>query len=169
MPKFLITGILIVAVAAGCNTKKQTTGENNPATGTEVDNTSVGRTGSGGEKSVAIYLTEQTFKDKVFNYDENKEWKYEGTKPAVIDFYADWCAPCRQLSPVLEEVAREYGDKIILYKVDTEKETELTRILGIEALPTLLYIPLEGKPQVRLGAAPKEALKQAIDEILPSE
>lgn len=91
---------------------------------------------------------------------------YEGTKPAIIDFYADWCAPCRELSPILEEVAREYGDKIILYKVDTVKEQELAETLGVTALPTLLYIPLEGKPQVRMGMAPKESLNQAIDEIL---
>lgn len=153
MNKLLITGtLLLVLVTTGCNTKNNNTGKN-------INDSTV-------DKSVAVYLTEQTFREKVYNYEESKEWKYLGTKPAIIDFYADWCAPCRQLSPVLEEVAREYGDKIILYKVDTEKERKLATTLGIEALPTLLYIPLEGKPQVRMGSAPKESLRQAIDEIL---
>jgi thioredoxin 1 len=89
--------------------------------------------------------------------------------PAVIDFYADWCAPCRKLSPLLEEVAGEYEGRMILYKVDTEKEPELTRKMGVEALPTLLYIPVEGKPQVRMGLASKDGLRQAIDEILFSK
>jgi thioredoxin len=119
---------------------------------------------TGGE--AVVKLSTELFKKQVFNYEQNKEWKYEGTKPAIIDFYADWCAPCRQLSPVIEELAKEYGDKIVVYKVDTEKETDLVRNLGISGLPTLLFIPAEGKPSVSMGYVPKETLKKAINDIL---
>lgn len=159
MKNLLIPALLIVFLATSCNTEKNTTSNNMANNNKEAKS----------EGSVAVYLNDETFREKVFNYTENKDWKYEGTKPAIIDFYADWCAPCRELSPILEEVAREYGDKIILYKVDTVKEKELAEKLGVTALPTLLYIPVDGKPQVRMGMAPKESLKQAIDEILLQE
>ena len=126
--------------------------------------------GSAGEKSTAesvvVQLTNDAFKNLIFNYDENKEWKYEGTLPAIIDFYADWCAPCRQLSPLVEEVAKEYEGKIVVFKVDTEKERALAQSLGITGLPTLLFIPLEGKPQMSMGAIPKESLVKAITDVL---
>jgi thioredoxin 1 len=113
-----------------------------------------------------IYLTDKTFREKIFDYEVNKEWKYEGTKPAVIDFYADWCAPCRQLSPIIEDLAKEYGDKIVVYKVDTEKETKLTQTLGISGLPTLLFIPAKGQPLIKMGLLPKADLVQTIDQII---
>lgn len=113
-----------------------------------------------------VNLTDDSFKQLVFNYEKNKEWKYEGNKPAIIDFYADWCAPCRQLSPLVEDLAKQYSGKIVVYKVDTEKEGKLTQILGIQALPTLLFIPMEGKPQVTMGALPKESLEQAVNQVL---
>ena len=125
-----------------------------------------------GTKSTAVaegpvtMLTNDSFKKLIFNYDVNKEWKYAGNKPAIIDFYADWCAPCRQLSPIVEQIAKEYEGKIVVYKVDTEKEINLSQNLGITGLPTLLFIPVEGKPQVTMGALPKESLVQAIEEIL---
>lgn len=118
--------------------------------------------------AAVISLTDATFRQMVFDYEKNKEWKYEGTKPAIIDFYADWCAPCRQLSPVIEELAREYSGKIVVYKVDTEKEKQLAMKIGITALPTLLFIPVEGKPQVSMGALPKATLEKAINDVLLS-
>ena len=111
-------------------------------------------------------LTNDTFKKLVYNYELNKEWKYEGDKPAIIDFYADWCAPCRQLSPLVDEIAKEYKGKIVVYKVDTEKEKALTQSMGITGLPTLLFIPAEGQPRISMGALPKESLVKAINEIL---
>jgi len=113
-----------------------------------------------------IPMTNATFKKVVFNYEVNKEWKFEGSKPAIIDFYADWCPPCRQLSPLVEEIAKEYSGRIDVYKVDTDKETTLAQALGITNLPTLLFIPAQGKPQTTMGAIPKESLVKAINEIL---
>jgi thioredoxin len=113
-----------------------------------------------------VQMTNETFKKMVFNYEVNKEWKFEGNKPAIIDFYADWCPPCRQLSPIVEEIAREYAGRIDVYKVDTDKETALAQAIGITNLPTLLFIPAKGKPQTALGAIPKESLVKAINEVL---
>ena len=113
-----------------------------------------------------VPMTNETFKKVVFNYDVNKEWKFEGNKPAIIDFYADWCPPCRQLSPLVEEIAKEYEGRIDVYKVDTDKEKTLAQALGITNLPTLLFIPAKGKPQMTMGALPKDNLVKAINEIL---
>jgi thioredoxin 1 len=113
-----------------------------------------------------IYLTNDSFKKLVFNYTVNKEWKYEGSKPCIIDFYADWCGPCRALSPIIEEVSKEYADKIIVYKVNTDKEQELSASLGITSLPTLLLCPQTGKPQASMGLISKETLVKAIKEVL---
>jgi thioredoxin len=120
----------------------------------------------GDSKVTVVYLTNETFKQLVFNYDKNKEWKYEGTKPAIIDFYATWCPPCKRLSPLVEEIAQEYSGKIIVYKVDTDKEKILAQHLGISGLPTLLFIPANGKPQASMGFIPKETIVKTINNIL---
>jgi len=119
----------------------------------------------GTAESAVVSLTNESFKKMVFNYELNKEWKYEGNKPAIIDFYADWCAPCRQLSPLVDEIAKEYSGKIIVYKVDTEKEKILAQSIGITGLPTLLFIPAKGNPQISMGLISKESLVKAINEI----
>jgi thioredoxin len=120
----------------------------------------------GDTEVTVIHMTNEMFKQLVFNYDKNKEWKYEGTKPAIIDFYAGWCPPCRQLSPVVEEIAKEYSGKIVVYKVDTDKEKILSQNIGITGLPTLLFIPLKGKPQSSMGFIPKETIVKAINNVL---
>ena len=121
--------------------------------------------GNPGNVSV-VQLTDEAFKKMVFNYEVNKDWKYEGSKPAIIDFYADWCGPCRQLSPIVEEIAKEYEGKLIVYKVDTDKEKILSQKMGISGLPTLLFIPVQGSPQMSMGVIPKESLVKAINEVL---
>ncbi len=113
-----------------------------------------------------VHLTTQEFKEKVFNYDVNKNWKYEGTKPCIIDFYADWCRPCKMIAPTLEELAKEYKDQIVIYKVNTEKEKELAIAFQIQSIPTLLFIPVEGQAKVLKGALPKAKFKEAIEVIL---
>jgi len=112
------------------------------------------------------HLTNETFKEKVFNYEANKEWKFEGEIPTIIDFYADWCAPCKTIAPILEELKVEYGDKLEIYKVNTEEQQELAGVFGIQSIPSLLFIPKEGQPQMAMGALPKETFKQAISEVL---
>jgi thioredoxin len=112
------------------------------------------------------YLTKQTFTEKVFNYEVNKEWKFEGNRPCLIDFYADWCGPCKMVAPILEELSKEYDGKIDIYKVNTEQEQELAGAFGIQSIPSLLFVPAEGQPQMAQGALPKDSLKKAIDDIL---
>ncbi len=123
----------------------------------------VANTNSSGK---VIELTNQIFKQKVFNYETNKSWKFEGDLPVIIDFYATWCGPCRTLSPLVEEMAKKYDGKIIVYKVDTDKEPLLAQSMGISSLPTLLFIPAKGQPQSSIGAIPKESLEKAISEVL---
>jgi thioredoxin 1 len=123
-------------------------------------------TREGNTNITVVNMTNDTFKQLIFNYDKNKEWKYEGTKPAIIDFYATWCPPCRQLSPLVEEIAKEYSGKIVVYKIDTDKEKILSQHLGITGLPTLLFIPLNGKPQASMGYIPKETIVKTINSVL---
>jgi thioredoxin 1 len=125
-----------------------------------------GKTNTTSTSGNVIVLTNAEFKQKVFNYEVNKQWKFEGNLPVIIDFYADWCGPCKQLSPRIEEIAKEYAGKVIVYKVDTDKERELAQTLGIQSLPTLLFIPMKGQPQATMGAVPKETLVKAVNEVL---
>lgn len=112
------------------------------------------------------HLTAETFKQKVFNYETNKDWKFEGDKPCVIDFYANWCSPCKTVAPILEELGKEYDGKMSIYKVNTEEQQELASVFGIRSIPSILFIPKEGQPQMSAGAMPKESFIRAFDEIL---
>ena len=113
-------------------------------------------------------LTKAEFLKSVWNYEKNpKEWIFLGDKPAIIDFYADWCGPCRTASPILEEVSHEFADKINVYKIDTQKEKEVAAVFGVRSIPLFLYIPKSGKPTMMAGIArtKEDTKKMFIDNI----
>ncbi len=112
------------------------------------------------------HLTLDTFKEKIFNWDESKDWKYKGKLPCIIDFYADWCGPCKMVAPVLEELSKEYAGKLNIYKIDTEEQQELAGVFGISSIPTIMFCPMEGQPQAAAGALPKSAIESAINDVL---
>lgn len=119
------------------------------------------------KKMGTIHLTKEEFLKKVVNYEANpKEWIYLGDKPCIIDFYADWCGPCKVVAPILEELAKEYDGQIYIYKIDTEKEQELAGAFGIRSIPSILFVPMKGQPQMSMGALPKQQLKDAITNVL---
>lgn len=115
---------------------------------------------------MSVNLTKELFLEKVFNFEANKEWKYEGDLPCIIDFWAEWCRPCKMIGPILEELGEEYAGKIHVYKVNTEEEQELAGAFGIKSIPSLLFVPMNEQPQMAVGALPKETLKQAINDVL---
>lgn len=157
MKKTTLSLLLIAIIVTACTAKAENkeTVENK----VEIKNT--------GNKMKTIHLNKIDFLKKVANYEANpQEWKYLGDKPALIDFYADWCGPCKAIAPVLEELATEYGDQIYIYKIDTEAEQELAAMFGIRSIPSLLFIPMNEQPQMATGAIPKQQLKEAIDKVL---
>ena len=115
---------------------------------------------------MTVDLTKQTFLDRVFNYEKNSEWKFEGELPCVIDFWAPWCGPCRAVGPVMDELSDEYAGKVNFYKVNTDEEQELAGAFGIRSIPSILFVPKEGQPKMAVGALPKEGLKQAVEQEL---
>jgi thioredoxin len=121
------------------------------------------------KKIMVNHLTKESFLDRIFDYEKNKEWKYEGEKPAIIDFYADWCGPCKIVSPVLDELSDELNEKMDFYKIDTEAEQELAAIFGIRSIPSFLFIPVNAQPQMAVGALPKETFVRAIKDVLGVE
>jgi len=114
-------------------------------------------------------LTKETFIEKVFDFENEKEWKFKGDKPAVIDFYASWCGPCKVVAPILDELATEYEGKVDIYKIDTENEPELAGAFGIRSIPSILLIPMGEDPQMSMGALPKEGFEEAFKEVLKVE
>lgn len=150
--KNLVPVLLILAAVTACGAGS---GESKSS---EKDNTA---------KKYTITLNQEQFLKKVADFKTNPEgWNYLGDKPAIIDFYADWCTYCKKLAPVLEELAKEYEGQLVIYKVNTDNEKEIASTFGIRALPTLLFIPMEGTPEVAQGAVPKEELKKYIESFL---
>ena len=156
----IISVFAIVVVVAKTKDNTQATSE---ATSEEV-------VAADATKATTIKLTKEEFLKKVYNYTaEDNKWKYLGDKPAIIDFYADWCGPCQRTAPVLEELAAKYGDKLVIYKIDTDKEQELASVFNIQSLPSILFIPIDGEPQLAKGALPKDAFEEAIKSVLKVE
>ena len=113
-----------------------------------------------------IYLTTAEFKTRIFDYTKEKEWKYKGNKPCVIDFYTTWCGPCKRLAPIMEEMSQKYCDRVVFYKADTERERELAQVFAISSIPQVLYIPTNGKPMLLKGLYPKDEIVKIIEEFL---
>jgi thioredoxin 1 len=112
------------------------------------------------------HLSTKEFKDRIFDWEKNREWNFSGDLPAIVDFYAQWCMPCKMLGPVLEELSAKYSGKVDVFKVDIDKEPELAGLFGVQSVPSLLFIPKEGSPSMALGALPKATLEKAISEVL---
>lgn len=111
-------------------------------------------------------LTTETFKEKVFDYTTGEEWNYKGELPGIIDFYADWCGPCKMVAPIINELAEKYSGKLNVWKVDTDAQHELAANFGISSIPTILFIPMTGKPKMTAGAMPKASMEKIIEEDL---
>jgi len=155
MKKMIFASLLLALTFSACagNNKENKTEEINQSK--EV------------KKMGTIHLTKAEFLAKVSNFETNPtEWKYLGDKPCIIDFYASWCGPCKTIAPILEDLAKEYDGQIYVYKVNTEEEQDLAAAFGIRSIPTLLFCPMVGAPQMAQGAMPKDAFKQAITEVL---
>lgn len=153
MVLLLVAGVIILSGNGFINSKVNNLTTENKSMETKTEKT--------------IHLTKADFLTKVADYEKNPtEWKYLGDKPAIIDFYASWCGPCKMIAPILEELATEYEDDIYIYKIDTEEEQELAAAFGIRSIPTILFVPLEGQPQMAQGAMPKSTFKKAIEEVL---
>lgn len=150
---FLFMGLLAFASCKG-------TSENKSTTATDTVQAEKPQSGT-------IHLTRAEFLKKIADYENHsKEWKYLGDKPAIVDFYADWCGPCKMVAPILEELSKEYAGKIYIYKVNVDKEPELARDFGIQSIPSIWFVPMKGEPQVNMGALSKEQLKGYIDKVL---
>ncbi len=153
--KKIIVSICSIFILCAINTNASTRINNNKTTIKNIKDMTI------------INLTKEVFLKKVANYESNPdEWIYLGDKPCIIDFYADWCAPCKALSPTLDELAKEYGDKLIIYKVNTEIERDLSEAFGIRSIPTLIFCPMNEAPRIANGALPKNELQRIISEVL---
>jgi thioredoxin 1 len=115
---------------------------------------------------MAEHLTKKDFLEKVFDFEKEKEWKFKGELPAIIDFYADWCGPCKMVAPIMEELSTEYAGKVNIYKIDTEAEQELAGAFGIQSIPSILFIPKDGQPQMAQGAMPKDGFIDVMKDVL---
>lgn len=149
--RLIIWLVLGMIPLVSCQSQQQKNAVNNP---------------SSAQKPAVEHLTTASFKQKVFNYDIHKEWKFAGDKPAIIDFYADWCGPCRMVAPTVAKIAEDYKGKINVYKVNVDNEQELASAFGISGIPAILFIPMSDRPQMSTGVLSKEAFDKAIKDVL---
>ncbi len=151
--------VTVVALTACTQTRDKLNNGNTTATAaTAGDNTSEGK---------VVQMNKAMFLEKVFNYEKNPDkWVYLGDKPAIIDFYADWCGPCKKVAPIMSELATQYKDDIVIYKVNTDQERELAGVFNIRSIPSILYIPAQGQPTMTMGAQPKTEFEKLIKDLL---
>jgi thioredoxin len=155
----VLTGLILTTALLACSSPAK----ESPSEHSTPDSSAGVRSGDGKVMS----LTAVQFRQLVWDYSKHADtWIYQGDLPAIVDFYADWCRPCKLVAPIMDELAKEYHGKIRIYKVDTEKEKELARVFNIRSIPAVLFIPKEGKPQMSVGALPKPTFVQAIEEVL---
>jgi thioredoxin len=158
--------ILMAFTATACS-NANSGNDNNP---NEVKTVSTENPSGNDVETKPEYLTKDSFKEKIWDYEANpQEWVYEGTEPAIIDFYADWCKPCKMVAPILDEISQEYAGKVKVYKIDTQKERELASVFQVSSIPAFLYIPVDGKPQMDRGFKQKEAFERIIKDFLITE
>ncbi len=168
----VITTVLLLMFSCGSQNaeKNASSGDlNNDIASVSTD--AVDGLESGNESGAAIdkvvYLNKATFIEKVWDYEKHPDdWVYKGSLPCIVDFYADWCAPCRRIAPILDELAKEYAGQIIIYKIDTDKERELASVFQVRGIPSILYVPMQGKPQMQSGAFPKDRYQEMINTIV---
>lgn len=159
----ILAGVLMSVTATACSNVNS---ENSETKQTTTETVATGNP-SGEETNKPEYLTVETFKQKIWNYEKNpQEWVYEGTEPAIVDFYADWCKPCKMVAPFLEEISNEYAGKVKVYKINTDKQKELASVFQVSSIPTFLYIPAKGQPQMDRGYKDKATFERVIKEIL---
>lgn len=163
MNKSILSVVLVASIALfGCNSSN---GNGQTTDGTPV--TTGDKTVAGNETGKVIQMDKAMFIERVFNYEANPDkWVFEGDKPVIIDFYADWCGPCKKIAPIMVQLAEEYKDQIVIYKIDTEKERELAQVFAIKSIPSILFIPADGQPQMTMGALPKAEFEKMVKTIL---
>ena len=163
MNKSILSVVLVASIALfGCNSSNGN-GQTTDGTPVTTSDKTVANDGTG----KVIQMDKTMFIERVFNYEANPDkWVFEGDKPVIIDFYADWCGPCKKIAPIMVQLAEEYKDQIIIYKVDTDKERELAQVFAIKSIPSILFIPAEGQPQMTMGALPKAEFEKMVKTIL---
>lgn len=151
----------------GGSAKTEPVNSNSEATGRTAMSVQPVKTVEPTGKAEPIHLTKAEFPKKVYDFENSPNaWVYAGDKPCIIDFYADWCRPCKMVAPILAELAEKYSDQIRIYKINTDDERELAQFFGIRSIPTILFCPMKGQPQMTQGALPKETFEKAVNEVL---
>ncbi len=164
MNRLKIVAVLAFSITfASCGNIQGNQSNENPATENNVSKGGAKET----KESKVEYLTYESFKENVWDFEASpQEWVYKGTVPCVIDFYADWCKPCKMVAPIMDKLATEYDGEVIIYKIDTDKERKLAGVFGVRSIPMVLFCPTEGKPSKQVGALPESEYKKIIDESL---
>ena len=158
---FNLTILVLVFSLFSCNQENSSSEEAKTSENSEVKNEQISNAGD----IKPIYLTTADFKEKIWDYEASpEEWKYKGDLPCIIDFYADWCKPCKMVAPIMDELADVYDGQVIIYKVDTDKEKELASVFQVRSIPSILFAPMEGKPAMQPGAMKKEDYMNIINE-----